>query len=77
VNSVHPGYTDTPLVSNAIGTMPEEEGGKFTADILAHIPVGRLATPEEIAEPILFLASDSASYMAGSALIVDGGYTAA
>lgn len=77
VNSVHPGYTDTPLVSNAIGTMPEEEGGKFTADILAHIPVGRLAVPEEIAEPILFLASNSASYMTGSALIVDGGYTAA
>lgn len=77
VNSVHPGYTDTPLVSNAIGTMPEEEGDRFAAEILTHIPIGRLALPEEIADPILFLASDSASYMTGSALIVDGGYTAA
>lgn len=77
INSVHPGYTDTPLVSNAIGTMPTDEGEAFTAEIIAHIPVGRLALPEEVAGPILFLASDAASYMTGSALIVDGGYTAA
>lgn len=77
VNSIHPGYTDTPLVTNAIGGMPEAEGAAFTAEIIAHIPMRRLATPEEIAGPILFLASDAASYMTGSALIVDGGYTAA
>jgi NAD(P)-dependent dehydrogenase (short-subunit alcohol dehydrogenase family) len=77
INSVHPGYTDTPLVSNAIGTMRKHEGEAFTAEIIAHIPVGRLALPVEVAGPILFLASDAASYMTGSALIVDGGYTAA
>lgn len=77
VNSVHPGYTDTPLVNNAIGALPPEEGQAFSAAIMAQIPVGRLAQAEEIAGPILFLASDLASYMTGSALIVDGGYTAA
>ncbi|MEH3047776.1 SDR family NAD(P)-dependent oxidoreductase [Sphingomonas adhaesiva] len=77
VNSVHPGYTDTPLVANAIGSMPEDEAQAYSAEIVAHIPLGRLARPEEIADPILFLASDSASYITGSGLIVDGGYIAA
>lgn len=77
INSVHPGYTDTPLVTAAIGSMPKEDGDSYAAEILSHIPVGRLARPEEIAGPILFLASDLASYMTGSGLIVDGGYTAA
>lgn len=77
VNSVHPGYTDTPLVSNAISTMAKDEGEAFAAEIVAHIPMRRLAASPEIAGPILFLASDLASYMTGSALIVDGGYTAA
>ena len=76
VNAVHPGYTDTPLVANALETLPEEEATVFAKEIVTHIPMGRLATPEEIAGPILFLASDHASYMTGSGLIVDGGYTA-
>lgn len=77
VNSMHPGYTDTLLVSDAIGTMEAEAGAAFAAETLARIPVGRFATPDEIAGPILFLASDDARYMTGSELIVDGGYTAA
>jgi len=44
---------------------------------LVHIPMGRLGRPEEIARAALFLASDEASFITGTALIVDGGITAA
>ena len=47
------------------------------AESTARIPMGRLAQPVEIARAVLFLASEDASYMAGSELVVDGGYTAA
>ena len=49
---------------------------EFTEAVVKAIPLGRLAEPEEIARPILFLASDDASYMVGSELIVDGGFVA-
>ena len=76
INSIDPGYTETPLVANALATMPSNEAETYAAEIAAQIPMGRLAKPSEIAEPILFLASDSASYMTGTGLVVDGGYTA-
>jgi NAD(P)-dependent dehydrogenase (short-subunit alcohol dehydrogenase family) len=69
VNSLHPGFVDTPLIAELKGTDVE------TA-ILAATPMGRLATAEEIAGPILFLAGDAASYVTGSELYVDGGWTA-
>ena len=69
VNSIHPGFIDTPMVEVAKGT--EMEHG-----ILAGTPMGRWGRPEEIASVVAFLASDAASYMTGSEVYVDGGWTA-
>ena len=76
VNSVHPGYVGTSLVANAIGALPPDQAAALYQDLLSRIPLGRLAEPREIASVVLFLASDESSYMTGSELVVDGGYTA-
>lgn len=68
VNSVHPGPVDTPMVS-----WQDEE---TTRAGLAMTPMKRRGTPEEIANGILYLASDESSYVTGSELVIDGGWTA-
>lgn len=69
VNAICPGFIETPLVQN--GLTPE-----MLAGIAAMHPMGRLGKPEEIANAILFLASDEASFITGTSLLADGGYTA-
>jgi NAD(P)-dependent dehydrogenase (short-subunit alcohol dehydrogenase family) len=73
VNSVHPGFIITPLFTKLASKEPEglevaikREGGR--------IPIGRMGEAQEIANGILFLASDEASYITGIELIIDGGY---
>jgi len=78
VNSICPGYTKTERVEELARSF--EESGKgavkdFYKNIQKNIPAGRLGTPEEIAQAVLFLASEQASYITGVALQVDGGYT--
>ncbi len=68
-NSIHPGFIDTPMVEQTKGTESEQL-------ILANTPMGRLGKAEEIAAVIAFLAGDGASYMTGSEVYVDGGWTA-
>lgn len=75
INSIHAGFTNTPLVHNALASLGDAAEA-FAANGIAKIPLGRLAEPIEIARPVLFLASDDASYMTGSELVVDGGYIA-
>lgn len=74
VNSLHPGYIETPLVSNILR---EVEDGNAVRDLLiSRHALGRLGAPREIADAVVFLASDESSFMTGSELVVDGGYTA-
>jgi len=76
VNSVHPGFIETPMVSGAIGTMTDAEGEAFTTRIVGNIPMGHMGEPLEIANGVLFLASEESKYMTGSELVIDGGYIA-
>lgn len=70
VNTVVPGVVLTPATMAAI---PDEAGRAFTANT---VPIKRIAEPREVANAILFLASDEASYITGTELVVDGGKTA-
>jgi 3-oxoacyl-[acyl-carrier protein] reductase len=67
VNALCPGYVDTELIAG----MPQDE----RETLEKRIPLGRFATPEEIADAAAFLVSDAARYVTGTTLIVDGGLT--
>jgi NAD(P)-dependent dehydrogenase (short-subunit alcohol dehydrogenase family) len=69
VNALVPGATDTPMIRNALA--PEALDA-----LAASHPIGRLGRPEELAQAVLFLASDEASFVTGTAMYVDGGQTA-
>jgi 3alpha(or 20beta)-hydroxysteroid dehydrogenase len=66
-NSVHPGPVDTDMLHDA---MPEAE---VLQNRLTRVPLGRMAAVDEIVNGVLFLASDDASYVTGSELVIDGG----
>ena len=70
VNCVNPGFVETPL------TAPLWDDPDRLEQTTARHPIGRLGQPEEIANAILFLVSEEASFITGVALPVDGGYTA-
>jgi NAD(P)-dependent dehydrogenase (short-subunit alcohol dehydrogenase family) len=70
-NSICPGPIETPLLAELLADPVRRQRR------LVHIPIGRFGRPEEIAKAALFLASDDASFVTGSALVVDGGITAA
>ncbi|WP_227377353.1 SDR family NAD(P)-dependent oxidoreductase [Haladaptatus halobius] len=70
VNAVAPGYVSTELTDDL------EANDRLRQSILDRTPLDRFADPEEIAGPALFLASDAASFVTGSYLTVDGGWTA-
>ena len=68
VNAVSPGYINTPLVQ----ALADDQKAEF----IARQPLGRLGNPREVAQAVLFLASDEASFITGTNLFVDGGYSA-
>ena len=67
-NCVVPGVIDTPMVR----IMDEPQAGQ--AWLNSRVPMKRLGMPAEVAKVVCFLASDDASYVTGTALVVDGGY---
>lgn len=69
-NSVHPGHVETPLTAAAYANPV------LAREFLAETPLGRFARPEEVANVIVFLASDEASYLTGTEIVIDGGITA-
>lgn len=70
VNALAPGYIETPMVKNSYADTPE-----LLKQRLANIPMGRMGTPEEVANVALFLASDLSSYVNGETVLVTGGRT--
>ncbi|MGC1252980.1 MAG: SDR family oxidoreductase, partial [Xanthobacteraceae bacterium] len=70
VNSLGPTFLETPM------TRPFFENKAFRAEVLSKIKLGRLGQLEELTGAIVFLASDASSLMTGSALVLDGGWTA-
>ena len=72
VNAVCPGTVDSPWVRRLV-----EESGESLDALRQRQPMGRLGTPEEIADSVAYLASDRAAFVTGSVLVIDGGLTAA
>ncbi|WP_068982692.1 SDR family NAD(P)-dependent oxidoreductase [Lysinibacillus xylanilyticus] len=70
VNTVFPGVIETPMTAKL------SEAKETMNRLVRATPMGRLGQPEEVANAILFLASDEASYITGAELVIDGGYSA-
>jgi NAD(P)-dependent dehydrogenase (short-subunit alcohol dehydrogenase family) len=69
INVICPSHTRTPMLEQFFEMRPDLE-----ADFIAQAPMGRIATPEEVAEAALWLCSDASSFVTGHVLAVDGGY---
>jgi len=70
INAVCPGYIHTPMTAEDLGK-PERY-----AQVMEKEPIGRVGTPEEVAQAVMWLCSDDASFVAGHVMAVDGGYVA-
>lgn len=66
VNSVHPGLINTPMI--------EANGQEFNQAVQTQIPLGRMGSPDEVAQLTLFLASDASSYISGAEISIGGGF---
>jgi len=75
INAICPGSVDTPMLAGRAEDL-EEDADKYLDELAYNSPNGRIATPEDIAGLVMFLASDAASHITGTAIPIDGGRTA-
>jgi NAD(P)-dependent dehydrogenase (short-subunit alcohol dehydrogenase family) len=73
--AICPGYIETPILEQWLQNVPDR--AETMRQVFKHHPLGRIGTPRDIAEAALFLASDAASFISGTFLVVDGAMTAA
>ena len=73
-NCICPGTVDTPWVENLLSQA--DDPAQMRRNLIARQPLGRLGTPQEVAKAALYLASEDASFITGTALVIDGGITA-
>jgi NAD(P)-dependent dehydrogenase (short-subunit alcohol dehydrogenase family) len=71
INAICPGTVHTPMIDHVLEEHPEVE-----SFLMGSMPIGRFAEPEEIAEAVVWLCSDAASFIVGHALSIDGGLVA-
>ena len=76
VNAVCPGFISTPMADQLLAGVPDEQREALSQGIVDSEPIGRWGQPEEIAEAVVWLCSDAASFVTGHAMAVDGGYVA-
>ena len=74
VNAICPGYIETPLHHKWLDALPNPE--ETMKEVMKFHPAGRIGTPRDVGQAALFLASDAASFITGTYLVVDGGMTA-
>jgi len=72
VNAVCPGFSETPMMT----AIRNSASGDFDTSATSRIPMGRIATPDEIVQALLWLCSEGNSFMTGSSVVLDGGLTA-
>jgi NAD(P)-dependent dehydrogenase (short-subunit alcohol dehydrogenase family) len=74
VNSVSPGTIDTPMLRRDLADMNSEDTAAFMTQVEGANALGRIGTPREIADVVVFLCSEQASYLTGEDIVVDGGF---
>jgi len=72
-NAICPGTVETPSLDDRMRAQGDYDAARTA--FIARQPMGRIGTPEEIAELVVYLASDAASYMTGSVITIDGGWS--
>ena len=75
-NAICPGTVDSPFVEAYVNRFHHDTREQTIQELHARQPLGRMGRPEEVADLAVYLASDEASFMTGSAVVLDGGWTA-
>jgi 3(or 17)beta-hydroxysteroid dehydrogenase len=75
-NSVHPTFVETPMMLALLENRSEADRVRLTDALKSQIPLGRFAQPEEIADMIVYLASEESGFVTGAEFVIDGGMTA-